>query len=294
MDEVYPNETIKILHERASVRNFSEKMIEPDVLENILKAAVHGPSGGNLQPWSIIKIENKETSKKLGDMCHQKFIAKAPVNLLFCMDLRRNERLAERGFAPYSVRYSFRHFWISFQDTVIAAQNICNAADSYSIGSCYIGTIMEFYDGVARMFELPQGVYPVVLLCLGYTDNYPKSKNKFGIKYMVHNEKYKDTDIEDLWNAYIERENNQKIELNNERLKIIEEVCINVHGEKYAENVVKYIREKGYINSIQHRFGLHYRADNLPEKNIQFMDFLEKAGFFFFNKYDPELTKKNL
>ena len=218
MDETYPNETIKILHERASVRNFSEKKIEPDVLENILKSAVHGPSGGNLQPWSIIKIENKETSKKLGDMCHQKFIAKAPVNLLFCMDLRRNERLAERGFAPYSARYSFRHFWISFQDTVIAAQNICNAADSYSIGSCYIGTIMEFYNDVARMFELPQGVYPVVLLCLGYTDNYPKPKNKFGINGLKSEKMKKNNTLMTL--RLFVKKNILTRKLNNKKIKV--------------------------------------------------------------------------
>ena len=44
----YPNETIKLLIERASLRNFSDKKIPPKVLQYILEAGIHAPTGGNL------------------------------------------------------------------------------------------------------------------------------------------------------------------------------------------------------------------------------------------------------
>ena len=84
------SELIEILHNRASVRNYSDREIGPEILDQIFKAAVHGPSGGNLQPWSIIKIQDEKVKQRLGEMVFQKFISKAPLVLLFCMDLKRN------------------------------------------------------------------------------------------------------------------------------------------------------------------------------------------------------------
>jgi len=59
----YPNETIKLLIERASCRSFLDKKIPADVLQYILQSGTHAATGGNLQPYSIIKIE-KQTTKK--------------------------------------------------------------------------------------------------------------------------------------------------------------------------------------------------------------------------------------
>lgn len=38
---------------RRSVRNFTERPVDPDTLIQVLTAASHAPSGGNLQPWHV-------------------------------------------------------------------------------------------------------------------------------------------------------------------------------------------------------------------------------------------------
>ena len=88
-DKEYQNATLKLLYERASCRQFSDQKIEPEILKKILKAGIHAPTGGNLQPYSIIKIEDADTTHRLAEMCGQKFIGEAPVNLLFCIDWHR-------------------------------------------------------------------------------------------------------------------------------------------------------------------------------------------------------------
>ena len=125
----YANETVKLLFERSSCRSFLDKTIPQEVLNAVLEAGTHSASAGNLQPYSIIKIENVENKLKLAEMCGQNFIGKAPVLLLFCLDLHRNERWAKLEVAPFTATSSFRHFWVSFQDTIICAQNICTAAE---------------------------------------------------------------------------------------------------------------------------------------------------------------------
>lgn len=285
----YPNETIKILLERASCRTFLNKKIPADVLQYILKAGIHAATGGNLQPYSIVKIEKQTTKKKIAKLAGQKFIADAPVNLLFCIDWHRLERWAKLEKAPFTATKAFRHFWISFQDTIITAQNICTAADALGLGSVYIGTVMEFFPTLKRMFKLPKGVMPVVLLCLGYPKSKLVPRNKLGVDIVVHNEKYQELNNKKLLEAFNKKYAGMKLEITKERLNKIEKVCREVAGEKFAKQCLVQIIKQGYINRAQLYFGLHYVASEMPKLNERFLKAVERFGFAWFKKNDPKI-----
>lgn len=283
----YPNETLKVLIERASLRNFSDKKISARVLQYILEAGIHAATGGNLQPYSIIKIENPAVKKKLAKLCYQGFIAKAPVNLMFCIDWHRLERWAKLETAPFTATKAFRHFWISFQDTMICAQNICTAADSLGLGSVYIGTVMEFFPKLKRMFKLPKGVFPVVLLCLGYPQKSPLPRKKLGVDVIVHNEKYRDLSDKQILKAFNDKYPGLKIEINKDRLRMMERVCRDVAGDIFAKQCIARIKKQGYISPVQRYFGLHYVANLMPKGNERFLKTMERFGFNWFKKYLP-------
>ncbi len=42
-EEMYPNETLRLLHQRRSIRRFKDEKIPRDVLELLLGAAVNAP-----------------------------------------------------------------------------------------------------------------------------------------------------------------------------------------------------------------------------------------------------------
>jgi len=284
----YPNDTLKLLMERASCRNFSDKPVPQDIMEYILESGIHAATGGNLQPFSIIQIENAGTRAKLAEMCYQKFMAKAPVHLLFCIDWHRLERWAELEVAPFSARSAFRHFWISFQDTIICAQNICTAIDALGLGSVYIGTIFEFVPQVRKMFKLPRGVLPVVLLCFGYPKSKPQPRKKLPLKAIVHSEHYHELDAEELKRLYSEKYPDMKVTITDRKLKTIRKVCTTVHGKQFADKCLKKIESTGFINPVQRYFGLHYRADQMPDMNKIFMDWIGDCGFHWFKEVQPE------
>lgn len=286
-DREYPNETIQLLIERASCRNFSDRKIPPDVLQLVLEAGIHAATGGNLQPFSIIKIKDAEKRRELAEKCGQRFIGRAPVLLLFCIDWHRIERWADLEIAPFSATSSFRHFWISFQDTLICAQNICTAADSLGLGSVYIGTVMELLTvtDVRDMLQLPKGVLPVVLLCLGYPKTRPLPRKKLGVGVIVHAERYREMEDQELIDAFDEKYRGQKIKITEERLETISQVCRQVHGEEFAERCIARIKENGYIRPVQRYFGLHYRADRMPKGNDTYLKLMEEFGFNWFKKY---------
>jgi nitroreductase len=288
---------MRLLFERSSCRSFLDKRIPEDVLSLVLEAGVHAPTAGNLQPYSIIRIEDVETKQKLAEMCEQSFIGRTPVLLLFCIDLHRHERWANLQVAPYTATSSFRHFWVSFQDTVICAQNICTAADSIGLGSVYIGTVIDTPAKIQAMFDLPKGVFPVVLLCIGYPKRRPRPRNKLGAKAVVHLERYREMEDQELMDAYDEKyrgENKriQKLPTREEKLKTIIKVCRKVHGEEFAKKCEDRIRANGCINMAQYYFGLHYQADSMPEGNENYLRLMEKSGFKWFKKYEPPLATK--
>jgi nitroreductase len=277
-----PNETIRLLYERGSCRVSREQKIPTELLETVLGAGLHAATGGNLQPYSIIQIESDPSRRELAELAEQAFIGQAPVSLLFCIDYHRMERWSRLSDAPFTATRAFRHFWIAFQDTIICAQNICTAADALGLGSVYIGTVMEFLPRLREMCRLPDGVFPVVLLCLGYPGARIPVKQKLGIEAAVHREEYREMTDEDLVSAFGRKYPGLRVEATPERRETIAAVCRKVHDEAYARRCLARIDADGFINPAQRYFGLHYRADEMPERNEEFVRLTEEFGFRWF------------
>ena len=53
------------LNSRRSVRHFSEKPVDKEVIENIIKSASTAPSGANKQPWTFCAVSNAELKQRI-------------------------------------------------------------------------------------------------------------------------------------------------------------------------------------------------------------------------------------
>jgi hypothetical protein len=162
------------------------------------------------------------------------------------------------------------------------------------LGSVYIGTVIDKPAEIQAMFKLPNGVFPVVLLCMGYPTKKVRPRKKFGAKVVVHSESYremKDQEIMDVYNVKYSDElrRAKKLGVSEERLRTITKVCRAVNGEEFAKKCADRIRANGHINIAQHYFGLHYRADLMPEGNVKYVRLMEKSGFKWFKKYQPPI-----
>jgi nitroreductase len=50
---------------RRTVREFSDRPVPREIIENALKAASTAPSGANLQPWHFVVVSGADTKKKI-------------------------------------------------------------------------------------------------------------------------------------------------------------------------------------------------------------------------------------
>ena len=90
---------------------------------------------------------------------------------------------------------------LAVTDTAIAAQNAVVAAESFGIGSYYIGDIMENYKEQRRLLNLPDYVFPAVMLVFGWPTQQQKNRPKTqrcAQEHIVHENTYRSMDGTEL------------------------------------------------------------------------------------------------
>jgi nitroreductase len=162
------NEVINQLKARKSVRVFEERPIPNDIRDEIIQSAFEAPTGGGMMLYSILNISDQDLKEKLAISCDdQPFIAKAPLVLIFLADYQRwYDSFYRENCNPRKPGEG--DILLAQADAIIAAQNTVVAAQSFGIGSCYIGDIIENYEAVREMLALPDYVMPAAMLVYGY------------------------------------------------------------------------------------------------------------------------------
>ena len=223
------NDTIKGLMDRKSVRAYEDKEISPEDKEMILLSAVNAPSAGNQQMYKIIDVQDQKLKDELSVLCdHQPFIAKGKMVLLFCADFRKwYDAFDGVGLSPRGVGKG--DLILAAEDAAIAAQNAVTAAWSLGIGSCYIGDILENKETIKDLLELPDWVFPAIMLVFGYPTeqqcNRPKPKRE-ALWHLVCENKYHRSSPEELRKMFMEKQDLKSEEEYTEWLK-------RFHARKY-------------------------------------------------------------
>lgn len=187
------NPTIRLLHQRKSVRAYEDRPVEGDVRRAVLEAAIQAPTAGNMALYTILDITAPEIKKKLAVSCDdQPFIATAPMVLIFCADYHRWYSVFHDQEADTRTP-DVGDLFLAQADALIAAQNAVVAAQSLGLGSCYIGDITENFEYHRELLKLPDYVVPAAMLCFGYPTRQQLDREKprrFALEELVHENGY--------------------------------------------------------------------------------------------------------
>lgn len=172
------NEVIRQLTTRKSVRVFEDREIDEEIVLRILDAATQAPTAGNQQLYTILRITDKDKLLRLSESCdHQPFIAEGKLVLVFCADCRKWYEAYKYGdCSPREPGAG--DLMLAVVDTAIAAQNAVVAAESFGVGSCYIGDILENIEEQREILNLPEYVMPAAMLVFGYPTQQQKDRPK--------------------------------------------------------------------------------------------------------------------
>lgn len=187
---------------RVSIRKYSEKNISDELLTQLLEEAERTPTMGNLQLYSVVVTRSEEGKKKLSPLhFNQPMVMNAPVVLTFCADFRRTTqwckyRKADPGYD------NLLSFFNAASDTLLYVQNFCTLAEAEGLGTCYLGTTIYTSEAIIDTLGLPELVFPVATITLGFPAETPAQSDRLPIRAIMHNEMYTDYDekaIDDLY-----------------------------------------------------------------------------------------------
>ncbi|GIL18815.1 MAG: nitroreductase [Oligoflexia bacterium] len=181
------SEFYKIIESRQSIRKYKPEVPPKALIEKLLSAAMHAPSGKNRQNWRFIVVTGKKRDEYL------KYSQKSWQNIKDILQKRLKPSLydfTERFFytlgeAPviifcYSHNTADEKYLTSVGSVYMAVENLNLACQVEGLGCCTMGAPLEIKDevnqflGVTEWPEYKSG--ELELLCavvLGYPDHTP-------------------------------------------------------------------------------------------------------------------------
>lgn len=191
---------------RATVRRFDSKPVDPAVIKALVEAAAHAPNTGNMQLYSVVVTTSEEGLKRLAPLhFNQPAATGAPVLLTVCADIRRFGEWCEAREA-HSGLENFGGWLSAITDAAIFAQQLVTAAEADGLGACFLGTATYNVDGFREALGLPEGVLPLVGISLGYPAEKPEPSDRLPVEAILHEERYHDATPEDIDRWYARKE----------------------------------------------------------------------------------------
>lgn len=186
------NPTIELLQSHRSIRKFSDRKIPQDLFEALIRSGQSAATSNHVQAYSIIHVVDTDNRHRLAELSGgQAYVANCSDFLVFCADMKRSTDAAERAGAEV-IRGMTEQLLVASIDTALMAQNVAVAAESEGIGLCYIGGIRNNPAEVSELLRLPEHVYPVFGMCLGYPEQDPEVKPRLPLASILKQDYYQD------------------------------------------------------------------------------------------------------
>lgn len=188
------NETINLMQSHRSIRQFTEKEISKEMLNQILNSAISAASSSLLQCVSLIRVTDLEKRQKLVELTgNQMYVKDCAEFFIFCADFNRNYQVVPDG-----------HFGFTEQvltaaiDAGLMGQNALLSAQPLGLGGVFIGGIRNHPLEVCKLLSLPKQVFPLFGLCLGYPNQNPQLKPRLPLSVIVYENNYQSLDKKEL------------------------------------------------------------------------------------------------
>ena len=194
---------VETLQNRVSIRSFQDKPIPDETLNLILETARRSPTSSNMQSYSLIVVKNPETKKRLAVLAkNQSYVESCPVFIAFCADLYRLEQAC--ALHGVDIKRSLESTLVSSIDAALVGQSTQTLAESLGLGVVMIGAMRNHPKEVADLLKLPEGVYVVYGMCLGWAEpeSVPPQKPRLPQKLVVHEESYQTEGLTDAIQTY--------------------------------------------------------------------------------------------
>ncbi len=241
------NETIKLLLNHRSIRDYTAQQVKPEVLAQIVTCAQMAPSSSHVQAYTIIQITDKTLREEIKTVSGgQRWVTTAPVLFMFCADLNRPRKYFDGVDDELMGNTEF--LLMAVADAALAAQKALIAAQSLGLGGVVVGGIRNDTAKIRELLKLPKLVFPLFAMCLGYPADTPDLKPRLPQPVILRQNSYDDvteaemiSDYDEVMRQYYaERESNVRDDCWSKR-------CGDFLTSKRRDEVDAVLKEAGFL-----------------------------------------------
>ena len=194
---------------RGVVRAFKSDPVPYDLLHRLCALALCSPTKSDLQQRDIIIVDDAGLKQQiLGPLAEgpigQPWLKNAPVLLVFCGNNRRQRLWHEWRGKPFANDHLDAFFNASV-DAGIALSAFVLAAEAQGLGTCPISVIRNRAAAVSELLHLPQHVFPVAGLAVGWPAVAPKQSMRLPLDVTVHRNGYREDGLREAIEDYDRR-----------------------------------------------------------------------------------------
>jgi nitroreductase len=167
METTVLNDTLNIIHQRKSVRNYTGEPVGKNEIEKLLHAAMAAPSAVHRMPWKFIIVTGSEKLHSLAEgLPFAKMLPKAGTAIIVCA-VPGEAAMGNEAFA--------------ILDCACASQNILLAAEALGLGAVWTAVYpsLELINFVREELGIPPHVIPLNVIPVGHPTGEDKSQDKF-------------------------------------------------------------------------------------------------------------------
>ena len=153
---------LKLVRARYSVRQYQNRPVEPEKVEQLLEAAQAAPTAANCQPVRLLVVETPDGRRRLAGAAE---LYGAPLAVVVCADRSRAWKRPFDGKQTTDI------------DASILTDHMMLAASALGLGSVWICYFQP--EAVKAALGLPEHLKPVNILAVGYADGAPASPERW-------------------------------------------------------------------------------------------------------------------
>ena len=190
---------------RRTIRQFSDQKISEGLLTQLLACAQSAPSKSDLQQYGVIVVDDLAKRAAITEwIATMPWIMDAARLLIFCGDIRRNRRLClERGYVH--ANDNLDSFFNATVDGTVVMQSFILSAEASGLACVPVSYIRNHASRLAELLEMPEGVFPIAGLAVGYPAWAGKASMRLPQTVTIHRDRYDDSSMIDEVRAYGER-----------------------------------------------------------------------------------------
>jgi len=185
--------TIEQIYQHGSVRNYKTDPLPRALVDEIVAAGQRASTSSNLQTYSVVATTDPDKKQELMEITGgQRHVGQAPVVLIWCADFHRLKQVCQYQGYQIEAGY-FENFLVAAIDAALASQNTALAAESLGLGICYLGALRNDPQTVKDLFQLPQLVYPLFGMTVGWPVESPLIRPRLSLDAVLQWEEYQET-----------------------------------------------------------------------------------------------------